>query len=141
VRDTNYIVLIPAVDLDPPHGLDPHSERDQKKVGMLLRAFALKGFNPAMPALVGYPNGKGRVQLLSGTHRHMAAMMLNMSLPVTIWPRAYVECAWGTEYWQTIIRDIAVAELKNVKAVTGDLMDVLPDPVDPTEFDYREHTC
>lgn len=51
-----YVLLHPD-DCDPPHGLDLEpGSRDSLKVEGLTEAFARDGFDPTMPALVGYPS-------------------------------------------------------------------------------------
>lgn len=91
-----YVLLHPD-DCDPPHGLDMYpGSRDWWKVEHLKQSFSQWGFDPGEPALVGYPRD-GRVQLLSGTHRHLAAKQLGMMLPVTLKLRSVVEAAWGTD--------------------------------------------
>jgi hypothetical protein len=77
-----YVYLHPD-DCDPPHGLDlEYGSRDFIKVKMLTEAFLSNGFDENYPALVGYPIN-GKVQLLSGTHRHEAAKRAKIKLPVT----------------------------------------------------------
>ena len=62
---------------------------------------------------MGYPNN-GRVQLLSGTHRHEAAKRTGIRLPIMLWLRSSVEKCWGElEHWLKLMRDIPVAELEN----------------------------
>lgn len=125
MRTANLFVWIPADDLDPPHGLDlsPNS-RDYNKVVNLLEAFQKEGFDPAQPVLVGYPLN-GRVQLLTGTHRRMAAFFHNnMLLPVRIILRSDVEAAWGTDEFWKLIRDIPLVEL--IDALIDDIIAAPP---------------
>lgn len=107
------VLWVHPSDCDPPHGLDMEAEHDRKKVKDLFDAFAAEGFNKKYPALVGYPNGEGRIQLLSGTHRHFAAVMAGILLPVTLWLRSDVEESWGMEEWARVMRDVPVEELEN----------------------------
>lgn len=58
-------------------------------------------------ALVGYP-WEGKIQLLSGTHRHMAAGLADILLPVTLWLRSDIEKYWGTNDWFVVMEDIPV---------------------------------
>lgn len=126
----NFIIWMHPRDIDPPHGLDLRSEHDRKKVKMLYDSFMKEGFNTDYPAIVGYPNN-GRIQALSGTHRHMAAMEADCLLPVTLWLSSYVERGWGTEYWLNILKDIPTKQLMNWES-GGDLWDILQqfEPVD-----------
>lgn len=101
-----------AEDLDPPHGLDMSSKHDADKVEMLERKFKSEGFDKRYPALIGYPLG-GRIQLLSGTHRHAAATRTGVKLPVVLWLRSDIEKNWGNlTKWERIIQDIPVSELE-----------------------------
>jgi hypothetical protein len=89
------VVWMDARDLDPPHGLDMGSRHDREKVEALCTNFRFDGgFDREYPALVGYVRD-GRVQLLSGTHRHRAALMAGVQLPVTLWRGSDVERALG----------------------------------------------
>jgi hypothetical protein len=89
------------------------SEHDRTKVAGLLAAFEVSGFDKKFPALIGYPVD-GRIQLLSGTHRHRAAELCDVMLPVTLWLRSDVESSWGSfEEWSRIMRDVPVDELEN----------------------------
>lgn len=109
-----YIWVDPS-DCDPPHGLDLEpGSRDSLKVEKLQQDFEQFGFDLDMPALVAYPNN-GRIQLLSGTHRHEAAKRVGIKLPVHFIMRSLVEAKWGTDEWANIIKDIPVRELECVE--------------------------
>ncbi len=114
-RYARQYVLLHPTDCIPPHGLvlEPGS-RDEIKCSKLAEAFAQNGFDPNEPALVGYPSD-GKIQLLSGTHRHESARRVNMMLPVHIIPRAYVEAYWGTDKWNEVIADIPIKDLECVE--------------------------
>lgn len=104
------MIWLDARDCDPPHRLDLTRPRDANKVNARADAFAERGFDLDYPALVGYPLG-GRVQLLSGTHRHRAALLTGVPLPVTMWLRSDVEAAWGDlDRWRVVMRDIPAKE-------------------------------
>lgn len=45
------------------------------------------------------------MQALSGAHRHLAAEMADISLPVSLWLRSDVENAYGTDEWKKIMED------------------------------------
>ncbi len=105
------IIWVSAGDCDPPHGLNlAPGSRDRLKVESLLDAFELDGFDLSEPALIGYPLD-GRIQLLSGTHRHRAATLAEIRLPVTLWLRSTVEQCWGRPLWAGIMEDIQVSRL------------------------------
>lgn len=126
-RARHYVLLHPD-DCLPPHGLDlSPGGRDALKVEALTEAFTTAGFDPAMPALVGYPL-EGRVQLLSGTHRHVAASRAGILLPCTLLLRSVVQAAWGTPAWDTLIEDIPVRDLE---------LAAVQDPVPPPGIDEQ----
>jgi len=101
------IIWLHPNDCDPPHGLNMG---DWEKVKRLYTMFVAKGFDLTKSALVGYPLN-GRVQLLSGTHRHRAAKVADILLPVTLWLRSDIEAYWGKPEWSTVMQDIPVEEL------------------------------
>lgn len=106
------VVWVDPNDCEPPHGLDLQAPHDADKVNMLVKAFSESGFDKTKPALVGYPVD-GRVQLLSGTHRHEAAKRTNTKLPIVFWLRSTIESAWGSlDDWLHLMKDLSVAELE-----------------------------
>lgn len=133
-RKARCYVWVDASDCDPPHGLDLESEHDAIKVKHLEDAFASNGFSLDAPALVGYVL-EGRIQLLSGTHRHLAAQRTNTRLPVTLWLRSDVEEMWGTELWANVIKDISVHELEALSIKEGPQRSPY-DAVNLAELDY-----
>lgn len=114
MRIRRLVVTVDPGDCDPPHGLDLTRPRDANKVNDLAEAFAASGFDRDKSALVGYPLD-GRIQLLSGTHRHRAATLTGERLPVTLWLRSDVEESWGDlDRWRRLMTDIPVRELEAV---------------------------
>lgn len=112
-RFARHYILVDPSDCEPPHGLDLEpGSRDSIKVEYLTSCFIKYGFDYNEPALVGYPCN-GRIQLLSGTHRHEAAKRAGILLPVTLKLRSVVEAAWGTEKWNELIEDIPVKDLEH----------------------------
>lgn len=110
------IIWLHPNDCDPPHSLNlTHGSRDLIKVEGLEEKFRVYGFDTHYPALVGYPFN-GRVQLLSGTHRHEAARRCSIKLPVTLFLRSYVEAYWGTDKWPDLICDIPVDDLLKMES-------------------------
>lgn len=106
------ITWVAPNDCFPPHGLDlTAGSRDWLKVKRLFEQFRQTGFDERQPALVGYPFD-GKIQLLSGTHRHMAARFAEILLPVTLWLRSDIERCWGLPTWIKIMYDIPVQELQ-----------------------------
>lgn len=103
----SLITWLDPEDCDPPHS---YGEAKVLKIMKALEA----GFSPNKPALIGYPCD-GRVQLLSGTHRHEAARRLGLKVPVTLWLGSTVEESWGElEEWAKLMRDRPVAELESL---------------------------
>jgi len=117
-RSACILVWVDPQDCLAPHSLDMDTDRDSNKVENLRQQFEKGGFDPSYPALVGYPLDN-KIQLLSGTHRHLAAKQANILLPVTLWLRSDVERMWGTELWDTIIQDIPVEELEQGTVEAG----------------------
>lgn len=104
------MIWLDAIDCDPPHRLDMTSPRNANKVNTLADAFEKDGFDLDYPALVGYVLN-GRVQLLSGSHRHRAALLTNTKLPVTLWLGSDVERYWGDlTLWKEVMADIPARE-------------------------------
>jgi hypothetical protein len=132
-RQRQYLLAHPE-DCVPPHGLDlTPGSRDCQKVAMLEAAFRKDGFEPSMPALVGYANKEKKIQLLSGTHRHEAARRCDMFLPVRMIMRSMVERTWGTDVWKLIIEDKPVKDLEMAfvkESGAINLFDELEDRVD-----------
>lgn len=104
------LIWVEPKDCVPPHGLDMQWEHDRWKVAALEEDFRNNGFDVSKSALVGYILD-GKIQLLSGTHRHLAAQRAGIQLPVTLWLRSDVQACWGTDLWPTVIADIPVEEL------------------------------
>lgn len=105
------MLWVDPADCDPPHGLDLTDPHHFRKVNMLIDFFVMSGFDESCSALVGYPLG-GRIQLLSGTHRHEAARRAGIRLPVTLWPRSTIERAWGDlPLWREVMADVPVRDL------------------------------
>ncbi len=119
-RHARQYMLLHPEDCDPPHGLDmTPGGRDEEKVEDLVMAFTKDGFAAHKAALVGYPLN-GRVQLLSGTHRHEAAKRAGIRLPVALVLRSDVEAAWGhPEAWARLIADVPVEELEQAEVKIG----------------------
>lgn len=135
-RYANMYILVHPDDCDPPHSLDMTSKHDYEKVYELMTWFELDGFDKRKAALVGYPKD-GRIQLLSGTHRHLAAKRARILLPVRMVLRSVVEGTWGTDEWPETIRDIPVLELENVLVPDG-TPDKFYQPVNMEEINWRD---
>lgn len=136
MRKCRCFVWADPNDCLPPHSLDLSSEHDARKVEDLCLAFLSAGFDLNMPALVGYPID-GKIQLLSGTHRHLAAIQAGIKIPVTLWLRSNVESLWGTELWPDLIKDIPVNELEEFSVEDG-IKDLPYDKVNLLDLDGVE---
>ena len=99
---------------DPPHGVSHHDF-----VIDLANEFVRNGWGRYKPMLVGYP-WKGKIQLLSGSHRWAAATLAELSsIPVIVWDTADVEEAWGDpDKWSRIMRSGGTDDGRNT-ASTG----------------------
>lgn len=108
---TNKLALIwvdPA-DCDPPHAAEP------TKMAKFVTAFQEAGFDENHPAVIGYPFN-GRIQLLSGSHRHAAAIRTGTKLPVTMWLQSDVQRAWGNlAEWAKVMRQVPVHDFHETK--------------------------
>lgn len=138
VRRARLFLLLHPDDCDPPHGLDLQpGGRDEAKVEHLAATFKRWGFSLDAPVLVGYPLD-GRVQLLTGTHRHEAARRAGILLPVALRLRSDVEARWGTDRWPEVIADVSLRSLKNARLSSSSeaktLVDSLRIRVDPRSF-------
>lgn len=108
----SVVLWVDPNDCDPPHGLNLTTAHDADKVAMLAEAFESTGYDKRQSALIGYPKD-GRIQLLSGTHRHEAAKRTNTKVPVVLWLRSSIEEAWGElDDWMRVMKDVAVSELE-----------------------------
>jgi hypothetical protein len=83
-------------DCDPPHRVTHPEKRDALTVA--LRA----PWEPSCPVLLGYPLD-GRVQLISGSHRHAAAVVAECLLPVYLYPYETIAELWGTDDWVALL--------------------------------------
>lgn len=102
----SLVIWVNTEDCDPPHAFDP------VKADRIEDELRTHGFDKNKPALIGYPLN-GRIQLLSGTHRHEAARRLGILLPVTLWLGSTVAEAWGElEEWKRVMEDTPVSELE-----------------------------
>jgi len=84
--------------LDPTICDPPHSVSRPEQVEALFEEFSQLGWDLLQPALVGYRLGD-RVQLLSGSHRHAAALLARIEIPVVIYPLTTIQHAWGNLDW------------------------------------------
>ncbi len=79
----------------PPHGLTHPDKLEQ-----LISEFEVSGFNSAKSVLTGYYwKEENKVQLISGSHRWLAARYTQVDLPVKVYPFDYIQTIWGTDEW------------------------------------------
>lgn len=119
MRFARLFVWVDHTDCEPPHSLDlTPGSRDSLKVERLTEAFARHGFDPNEPVLVGYPLD-GRIQLLTGTHRHEAAKRAGIRLPVRLILRSVWSAGWGTPEAIDLARDIPLNQLECAEVKEG----------------------
>jgi hypothetical protein len=87
--------------LDPCECDPPHRVTHPEKLVDLLTDMDDHGWRGA--ALVGYRQADGRVQLMSGSHRHAATAFLRIRVPVEVYPEDCVRTVWGTDDWLVIM--------------------------------------
>lgn len=92
-----YLAYYPSKDL-----LAPHKITDYKKVDALVESIREQGW--IGDALVGYP-WENKLQLVTGTHRLAACVILDRLVPVHVYKRSRVWNAFGdVSRWQALIR-------------------------------------
>lgn len=97
-----------ASELIPPHGMT-HPE----KMAVMADDFDRRGWDTSKAPLRGYLDEDRKVQLISGTHRRMAAFVVGMRVPVVVWPsRDFVYTQWGLPGWDWIMGIGAYNEYK-----------------------------
>ncbi len=136
MRTARQFVWVHPDDCEPPHGLNMNDPRDYEKVNYLRECFLEKGFDLDQPALIGYPLN-GKIQLLSGTHRHLAAKQAGILLPVSLWLRSDIERMWGTMGWEKAIEDISVRDLRDRLLSEGESIPPY-EPINTKELCYAE---
>ena len=73
----------------------PHKVTHPEKLKELIEAFRTTGWDMRNGTLVGYRWEDGRVQLITGSHRHAAAKEVGLAIPVKIVSYEAVWEAWG----------------------------------------------
>ena len=95
--------------LPPSACFPPHKITHPEKALELFRAFSTEGWDTKEPPLVGYPWGEG-IQLITGSHRWLAAAEAGIQIPVKIVPYGSVWASWGNlERWATLVGGISNA--------------------------------
>lgn len=90
--------LLPPTVMVPPHKVTRESD-----VIDLAEKFYCEGWDSTKPALVGYKYFN-KIQLLSGTHRHAAALLADLeSIPVVVFEVDEITDAWGKPEWDYIM--------------------------------------
>ena len=82
----------------------PHRETDPDRTIMLMESLDRSGWRHDRPVLLGY-RLDNRVQLISGTHRHIAAWRLDKLLPVILIPKDTIDALYGTDAWVTMMQN------------------------------------
>jgi ParB-like chromosome segregation protein Spo0J len=89
--------------LNPRHCVPPHRVTHEERLIALVDSLSSDGWKPGEPALIGYEEPDGTIQLVSGSHRWAAAAHLDLPLPVYILPRAHMDAIWGTDAWVALL--------------------------------------
>ena len=83
----------------PPHGLT-HPD----KLEELISAFSESGWDETKPRLIGYFwEEDNRVQLVSGSHRWLAARYVKIDIPIHVYSFEYIQSIWGTDEWLALL--------------------------------------
>lgn len=108
--DENTVVILSSdfnTDIhwiNPDKCLAPHSISRPEEVADLVEDFAENGWDTKQSLLVGYTIGD-KIQLINGTHRHAAATILKLEVPVMIYSESEVWNAWGDlNKWAEILQ-------------------------------------
>lgn len=81
----------------PPHRADP------VKVLHIRASMARDGWRQDCSVLVGYTVGN-TIQLLSGSHRFVAAKQEGILIPLVLWAQTEIQDAWGDlDKWHKIM--------------------------------------
>lgn len=89
--------LFDPVSLIPPHRITRPEQVDELQESMLHVGWR------GQP-LFGYPF-EGGIQLLTGTHRRMAAIRAGLHVPVKVHSLSQVQDIWGTDNWSTLFEE------------------------------------
>lgn len=83
----------------PPHGLT-HPD----KLEELIEDFQKSGWNTDKPDLIGYFwHEDCKIQLISGSHRWLAARYAGIDVPVKVYEYEYIENTRGTDEWLRLL--------------------------------------
>lgn len=93
--------MTPYEWLRPEQCDPPHRVTDEDRLGALVEALT-DGWGVGQPALIGY-HIDGRVQLISGSHRHAAARINDQRIPVKVYSCSFIQSIWGTDDWLTLL--------------------------------------
>lgn len=90
--------------VDPVRCIPPHGITHPRKLAELMTIFEYdQHWGKGEPVLLGYWAAPGLVQLISGTHRHAAAVTAGIQVPVAILSYAEAHGMWGTPGWEEFI--------------------------------------
>lgn len=90
--------------IEPTSLIPPHRITHEDRLIDLQASLRARGWL-GLP-LIGYrlADGSGGLQLLSGTHRRMAAVNLGLrSVPVVVYPEWVVRAVWGSDRWSLLM--------------------------------------
>lgn len=84
----------------PKSWVPPHRVTHPEKAEKLYQAFQHDGWDCSKPNLLGYVcDITGDQQLISGSHRHAAALAADILIPIEIFSYEYIKSIWGTDQW------------------------------------------
>lgn len=83
---------------NPREWSPPHRVTHEEKLEKLYLDFVENGWDLSKPSLLGYicPDGH---QLITGSHRHAAAILAGIKVPVDVVSYYYLREIWGTDEW------------------------------------------
>jgi len=92
--------------IEPKRCMPPHRVTHPDKFIDLCEQFTSSGWDTKKPALIGYQMKK--IQLISGSHRWVAAIHSNIQIPVIIYPYNTIVKIWGTDEWLELLQNVPI---------------------------------
>jgi hypothetical protein len=113
ILNTDSPTIFPILHLNPVECDPPHRLTHPEKMESLCDEFEKNGFGVGFPVLLGY-QFENSIQLISGTHRRFAAIIVGISIPVMVMTYEYIRSIWGTEAWVELLKNPPIYEGENV---------------------------
>lgn len=87
--------------IDPTECLPPHRITHPEKLDELRESMSEHGWLGG--PLAGYRLRNGAIQLISGSHRVIAARLAGLKrIPAKVHPEWHVRSVWGTDEWSSL---------------------------------------